>query len=146
MYIFFWFKWHDKGWFKSCWVCFIFLLMEIISFKAFHGQQQCHLCLMYLRAHSLFRCLEGLSTEKCCLIFNRTQKSCWEVETGLENSVSDPLRTAASKELYKAGAKKRVNEQAWTLWNIYCSMNLERRGEHDEAFPLLKGDSILLFY
>lgn len=60
---------------------------------------------MYLGVHSLFRCLEGLSTEKGCLIFNRTQNSCWEVETGLENSVSDPLWTAASKDLYKAGGK-----------------------------------------
>lgn len=100
---------------------------------------------VYLGSHSLFRYLESLSTKKCCLIFNRSQKSCWEVETALENSVSDLLWTAASKELYKAGGKE-VNEQAWALWNIYCSMNLEWRGEHDEAFPLLKGDIILLLY
>lgn len=61
-------------------------------------------------ASSLFRCLEGLSTEKCCLILNRTQKSCWEVETGLEKLVSDPLRTAASKQLCKAGKREWMSK------------------------------------
>lgn len=42
----------------------IVLLTEIISFKGFHGQQQCHLRLVYLETCSLFGCLEGLSTEK----------------------------------------------------------------------------------
>lgn len=48
--------------------------------------------------------------KKCCLIFNRTQKSCWEVETGLEITVSDPWRTAASKQLCKAGKREWVSK------------------------------------
>ena len=48
--------------------------------------------------------------KKCCLIFNRTHKSCWEIETGLETSVSDPLRTAALKQLCKAGKREWMSK------------------------------------